>query len=411
MTQRWQISRRTVLRGMGTAVALPLLDAMTPALAIAGGRQKLAPVRMAFVYVPNGMHVPDWTPAAVGSDFELPYITEPLAKVKDRLLVLSGLAQDHGRPHGDGPGDHARALASFLTGAQAKKTHGADIRVGVSVDQVAARKVGQRTKFSSLELGCDRGAQAGNCDSGYSCAYSTNISWRTDTTPQAKEIDPKLAFERLFSNGVDGELRSKREKYQKSVLDFVLEDARDLKARLGAKDQRKLDEYLNSVRELEHRLYGAQLAAALGLPYAFASHFAPRALMEAIEIYRNRFEPSEQIAEPYVMLGFNVCAADTDEEAKSLRTSAIQSFLRLRRGAPGRLPPPIEDFEASLSPAEQRMLNEVASCSAVGSLETVRGKLESFVARTGADELIVVSQIYDHQRRLRSFEIAAEAAV
>lgn len=254
MTQSWQISRRTVLRGMGTAIALPLLDAMTPALAIAGERQKLAPVRMAFIYVPNGMHVPDWTPAAVGSDFELPHIMEPLAKVKERLLVLSGLAQDHGRPHGDGPGDHARALASFLTGAQAKKTHGADIRVGVSVDQVAARKVGQRTKFPSLELGCDRGAQAGNCDSGYSCAYSTNISWRTDTTPQAKEIDPKLAFERLFSNGVDGELRSKREKYQKSVLDFVLEDARDLKAKLGVKDQRKLDEYLNSVRELERRI-------------------------------------------------------------------------------------------------------------------------------------------------------------
>ncbi|MEX0679621.1 MAG: DUF1552 domain-containing protein [Pirellulales bacterium] len=257
MTKSWQISRRTVLRGMGTAIALPLLDAMTPAPAIAGGAQKLAPVRMAFVYVPNGKHMPDWTPAAVGSEFELPYITEPLAKVKDRLLVLSGLAQDHGRPHGDGPGDHARALSSFLTGAQVKKTHGADIKVGVSVDQVAARKVGQRTKFPSLELGCDRGAQAGNCDSGYSCSYSTNISWRTDTTPQAKEVDPKLAFERLFSNGVAGELGSKREKYKKSVLDFVLEDARDLKARLGVKDQRKLDEYLNSVRELERRIGAA----------------------------------------------------------------------------------------------------------------------------------------------------------
>ena len=156
-------------------------------------------------------------------------------------------------------------------------------------------------------------------------------------------------------------------------------------------------------------LYGAQLAAALGLPYAFASHFAPRALMEAIEIYRSRFEPSEQLAEPYVMLGFNVCAADTDEEAKFLRTSAIQSFLRLRRGAPGRLPPPVEDFEASLASAERSMLDEVAACSAVGSPETVRSKLESFVTKTGADELIVVSQIYDHPKRLRSFEIVAQA--
>jgi hypothetical protein len=256
MTKNRHISRRTVLRGIGTAIALPMLDAMTPALA-AAERKKLAPTRMAFVYVPNGKHMPDWTPAAVGSDFELPYILEPLAKVKQHLLVLSGLAQDHGRPHGDGPGDHARALSSFLTGAQARKTHGADIRVGVSVDQVAARKVGQRTKFPSLELGCDRGAQAGNCDSGYSCSYSTNISWRSDTTPQAKEVDPKLAFERMFSGGAGGELASKREKYKKSVLDFVAEDARDLRARLGVKDQRKLDEYLGSVRELEQRIGAA----------------------------------------------------------------------------------------------------------------------------------------------------------
>jgi hypothetical protein len=255
MTKSWQISRRTVLRGMGTAIALPWLDAMTPALARAGEHRKQAPTRMAFVYVPNGMHMPDWTPAAEGPEFELPYISEPLAKVKDQLLVLSGLAQDHGRSHGDGPGDHARALSSFLTGAQARKTHGADIRLGVSVDQVAAAKVGQRTRFPSLELGCDRGAQAGTCDSGYSCAYSTNISWRSETTPQAKEIDPKLAFERLFMGGADASAR--RQRQRKSVLDFVREDARDLKAKLGVKDQRKLDEYLNSVRELERRIDAA----------------------------------------------------------------------------------------------------------------------------------------------------------
>ena len=166
---------------------------------------------MAFVYTPNGKHMPDWTPRSEGANFELPYILEPLAKVKDHMLVLSGLAQDHGRDHGDGAGDHARALSSFLTGSQPRKTHGADIKVGVSVDQVAARKVGQQTKFPSLELGCDRGAQAGNCDSGYSCSYSTNISWRTDTTPQAKEIDPKLAFERLFSIGGAADQRTKRE--------------------------------------------------------------------------------------------------------------------------------------------------------------------------------------------------------
>ncbi len=155
-------------------------------------------------------------------------------------------------------------------------------------------------------------------------------------------------------------------------------------------------------------LYGAQLAAVLGLPYAFASHFAPAAMMQAIEIYRDTFEPSDQLAEPYVMLGFNVCAADTDEEARFLRTSALQSFVRLRRGSPGRLPPPIERFEESLSAHEQRLLDEIATCSAVGSPETVRGRLAEFVARTGADEVIVVSQIFDHEARLRSFEIASE---
>jgi hypothetical protein len=264
MSAPWQISRRTVLRGLGTAVALPLLDAMGP---LAWGQQrKAAPVRMAFIYTPNGQHMPDWTPEAVGGEFELPYILEPLAPVKDRLMVLSGLAQDHGRPHGDGAGDHARALASFLTGQQARKTHGADIKVGVSVDQVAAQKVGQQTKFPSLELGCDRGAQAGNCDSGYSCSYSTNISWRGDTTPQAKEIDPKLAFQRLFSAGAAGEVRSRREKYQKSVLDFVLEDARSLQSKLGVKDRRKLDEYLSSVRELEVRIGTAGRAAPQVVP-------------------------------------------------------------------------------------------------------------------------------------------------
>jgi hypothetical protein len=282
MSKARRISRRTVLRGLGTAITLPLLDAMAPAIGLAAEAKKTIPTRMAFVYLPNGMHMPDWTPSAVGGDFELPYILEPLKPVKDHLLVLSGLAQDHGRANGDGPGDHARALSSFLTGQQARKTHGADIKVGVSVDQVAARKVGQRTKFPSLELGCDRGSQAGNCDSGYSCSYSTNISWRTESTPQAKEIDPKLAFERLFSLGAGGAAaRSKRDRYQKSILDFVLEDVRQLQPKLGAKDRLKLDEYLSSVRELEVRISSAgrnqaapaaQYPVPTGIPADYAEH-------------------------------------------------------------------------------------------------------------------------------------------
>jgi luciferase family oxidoreductase group 1 len=157
-------------------------------------------------------------------------------------------------------------------------------------------------------------------------------------------------------------------------------------------------------------LYGAQLAAMLGLPYAFASHFAPAAMMQAIDVYRSRFQPSAQLERPYVMLGFNVCAADDDAEAHYLRTSSLQSLLRLRLGNPGRLPPPRRDFESSLGDAERHVLAEFRAASAVGSPETVRSALRDFVARTGADELMIVTSVYDHAARLRSFEIVSQVA-
>ena len=158
-------------------------------------------------------------------------------------------------------------------------------------------------------------------------------------------------------------------------------------------------------------LYGAQLAAALGLPYAFASHFAPAAMMQAIEIYRQRFEPSAQLAEPYVMLGCNVCVAETDDEAWLLRSSALQSTLNLRRGQPGPLPPPVENLESRISPHEKMMLDELQTASMVGSPETVHRELEAFIALTAADELIISAQIYDHSARCRSYEIAADVAI
>jgi luciferase family oxidoreductase group 1 len=157
-------------------------------------------------------------------------------------------------------------------------------------------------------------------------------------------------------------------------------------------------------------LYGAQLAAMLGLPYAFASHFAPGAMMEAIDIYRTRFAPSAQLAQPHVMLGFNVCAADDDAEAQYLRTSSLQSLLKLRLGNPGRLPPPRRDFEASLNETERQVLAEFRSASAVGSPETVRAGLAAFIERTAADELMIVTSVYDHGARKRSFEIVSEVA-
>ncbi|HEV3445311.1 MAG TPA: DUF1552 domain-containing protein [Gemmataceae bacterium] len=255
MSKAKHISRRTVLRGLGTAVALPWLEAMAPVISLAAGTPaKAPPRRLAFFYIPNGAHMPNWTPESDGLNFSLPPTLEPLAPFKKDLLVLSNLALDKARPNGDGPGDHARAMASFLTGRQARKTAGADIRIGISVDQLAATQVGKRTRFASLELGIERGLNAGNCDSGYSCAYSANLSWRTESMPMAKEVNPRLVFERLFAGAVKGEAeaaRVKRSRYRLSVLDFVMEDAGQLKARLGTNDQRKLDEYLSAVRELE----------------------------------------------------------------------------------------------------------------------------------------------------------------
>ena len=155
-------------------------------------------------------------------------------------------------------------------------------------------------------------------------------------------------------------------------------------------------------------LYGAQLAAALGLPYAFASHFAPGQMMQAIAIYRDSFKPSAQLANPYVMLGFNVFAADTDEEARFHATSMQRAFVNLRSGRPARLQPPQADYLASLGPHEVALLDQVLSCAAIGSPETVREELADFVTRTGADELMITSQIFDHAARLRSYEITAE---
>jgi hypothetical protein len=266
MKRGWSLSRRHVLRGMGAAIALPWLEAMDGAAALAGGSGASggAPRRMAFLYVPNGVHMQDWTPKDVGSGFTLPPTLQALAPVRDDLLVLTGLAQQNAEALGDGPGDHARSLASFLTGTHPLKTDGAGIRVGISVDQVAAQKVGRQTRLPSLELGIERGAQSGNCDSGYSCAYSSNISWRSANTPMAKEVNPRLVFDRLFApvtRPVSSGDRAKHELYQKSILDHVQGDAQQLMRRLGLNDRRKIDEYLTAVRELELRINQTEKAA------------------------------------------------------------------------------------------------------------------------------------------------------
>ncbi len=269
-----QIARRKFLRGVGTAMSLPLLEGMLPLRALAQSEKSAAaqkiirPNRMMFCFVPNGMHMADWTPTSEGA-FELPWIMEPLKNVKENLTVLSGLAQHNAFALGDGGGDHARSTATFLTGVHVKKTDGADIKGGISVDQLAAQQVGNLTKFPSLEVGIERGRQAGSCDTGYSCAYSSSISWRSESTPVAKETNPRLVFERLFGNGEaleEAASRQRRELYKKSILDFVLEDANSLKAQLNTRDQQKLDEYFTGVREIEQRLNRVEKESESNVP-------------------------------------------------------------------------------------------------------------------------------------------------
>jgi hypothetical protein len=273
------LSRRTLLRGIGTAIALPMLDAMTPAFA-APSRAAKSPTRLAFAYVPNGVMMSDWTPATEGTAFEFSRILRPLEPLREHVLVLSGLAQHNGDALGDGNGDHARAASTFLTGAHPTKTAGADIHVGVSVDQVAAQHIGHATRFPSIELGCDDGRIIGSCDSGYSCAYSNSISWLTPSTPMPPEVNPRAAFERLFGAELETpEVRAKRQRYEKSILDFVLDDTSRLTRQLGPTDRRKMDEYLSAVREIEHRIQMAekdshQLVPSIEKPEGLPADFA-----------------------------------------------------------------------------------------------------------------------------------------
>lgn len=254
------LPRRTFVKGMGVAIGLPILDAMTPAFARAS-RGASAPVRLAFVYVPNGIVMKDWRPKVVGKGFEFTRILKPLESLRDELFVLSGLDEQNGNALGDGPGDHARAGAAFLTGVHCKKTEGADIHNAVSADQIAAQELASKTRFPSIELGCEDSRTVGNCDSGYSCAYTNSISWRGQATPMPPELNPRMVFERLFGTAdfsLDAETRARRSQYRKSILDFVRDDTQQLAGRLGSPDRRKLDEYLSAVREIERRIQTAE---------------------------------------------------------------------------------------------------------------------------------------------------------
>ena len=295
------VPRRTFLRGVGATVALPFLDAMSPALAAPVNNAAKPTVRLGFVYVPNGIMDlnGEWTPKKAGTDFELAPTMKPLEAFRERLTILSGLAQVNGRSLGDGGGDHARAGASWLTGAHPTKVEGAGIYAGVSADQIAARELGKATQLASLELGIEDAGVVGGCDSGYSCAYTNTVSWRTPTTPVPVEDNPRRVFERLFGDGdsSDPTAQLARLREHRTILDFVREDVARLSSGLGASDRSKLDEYLDAVRDVERRIEQAESRnGSVNVPVVERPSGIP-----------DEFEPHAKL-----MMDLNVLAFQTD---------------------------------------------------------------------------------------------------
>ena len=278
------LPRRTVLRGLGASLALPLLDGMVPAYA-ALRKTAANPVRrLGVCYVPNGMEMRAWTPMGDGREFDLSPILQPLAPFRNRLNVLTGLADKVAVPlPGEGIGDHARASATFLTGVHVKKTEGLDIRAGIWMDQIAAQALGAETQLASLELGVDSVETLGACDAGYSCAYTNTIAWRTATTPLPMENDPRAVFERLFgsTDSTDVAARLARIRQDRSVLDYVGDRVAGLQQTLGAGDRTKLDQYFDAVRDVERRIHKAEEQSdreipafdqPVGIPDTFEAH-------------------------------------------------------------------------------------------------------------------------------------------
>jgi hypothetical protein len=265
-------SRRGFLRGLGAAVALPALESFRPLAAASTGARAVAttasgaPLRMAYLYIPNGVNMELWRPKGTGTNYKLGETFKPLESHRADFQIFSGFEQKNASGGGDGAGDHARGVATFLTSARARKTAGSDIKLGVSVDQIAAQAAQNLTRLPSLELSADGVRKAGQCDSGYSCAYQFNLSWRSENQPMTPESNPRSVFERLFGSGSAKERAENlgmRYASKKSVLDFIQEDARALKKYLGRSDRSKLDEYLTGVREIERQI---EKAEAMGIP-------------------------------------------------------------------------------------------------------------------------------------------------
>jgi hypothetical protein len=283
LVTRKRLSRRTLLRGLGTAVALPFLDSMVPAFAAPSDRPTF-PNRLFFTYIPIGAIMEEWYPDGGETGFTFKRILKPLQAYRDDLTIIAGLDHHTGYALGDGGGDHARAGACYLTGVHPKKTSGADIHVGISVDQIIASQIGSKTRFGSLELGCEDSRTVGACDSGYSCAYQNSVSWRTPSSPMPPETNPRVVFERMFGTedlSMPADVRARKAAARRSILDFVSEDTKRLQADLAPSDRHKIDEYLYAVREIEKRIESAEkeqrtftpsIGKPAGVPVLFADY-------------------------------------------------------------------------------------------------------------------------------------------
>lgn len=281
-------SRRGFLRGLGAAVGLPALESLRPLMAAETAARALAttasgaPLRMAYLYIPNGVNLEHWRPNGTTSSYKLGETFKPMESLREHFQIYTGFEQKFAAPGDDGAGDHARGVATFLTSSRARKTAGSDINLGISIDQVAANAIGSQTRLPSLELSTDGVRKSGSCDSGYSCAYQFNLSWRSEDQPMTPESNPRAVFERLFGAGDAAERAEslgRRFATKKSMLDFIAQDAKALHRHLGRSDQQKLDEYLTGVREIEKQI---EKAEAMGLP-PDPGESAPRAAPRSYE--------------------------------------------------------------------------------------------------------------------------------
>ncbi|MBI3208933.1 MAG: DUF1552 domain-containing protein [Candidatus Solibacter usitatus] len=275
------LPRRTFLRGLGAALALPVLDSMTPAMSAAVPQ----PARLAFLYHPVGMIMDRWTPVKTGANFEMPATMQPLAPFRENLNILTGLAQVQGRALGDGPGDHAREGATWLTGVHPKRSE-TNIGCGVSADQIAANALGKHTQLASLEISLEAPGLAGACDQNYSCAYTNTVSWKTPVTPLPMEVNPRIVFERLFgeTGATDPATRRARLNNQRSILDYVAGSIDRLQTELGPRDRAKLSEYLDAIRDIERRIQKAEQNADVKLPDMAKPAAAPDAFEEHAQL-------------------------------------------------------------------------------------------------------------------------------